>query len=57
MGSGAILAAGLLFVGRLASALVSIGVGASIIIFELVETAVIGFDVWLHALAISRRWP
>jgi hypothetical protein len=53
IGAGALVSVGLLFVRPRAGALLSIGVGTAIIIFELVETAVIGLDVWLHAIGLG----
>lgn len=53
VGGGAILAAALLVLRPGAGAVLSIISGASVILFELVETSVVGFDVWLHALGLG----
>jgi hypothetical protein len=33
--------------------LLSVASGGSILVFELVETSVVGFDVWLHAIGLG----
>jgi hypothetical protein len=53
VGLGAALSATLLFLRPRLGAFLSIGVGAAIIVFELVETAVIGLDVWLHLVGLG----
>ena len=53
----ALASAALLLVQRRLGALVSIAVGTAIIVFELVETSVIGLDVWLHAFGIGPAVP
>jgi len=57
IGAGSLAAAGSLLVRRSFGALVSIAIGVAIIGFELVETAVIGLDVWLHAFGIGPAVP
>jgi hypothetical protein len=53
VGGGALGAAALLIVRPIWGTLVSIAVGAGMMIFEIVETSVVGWDVWLHALGLS----
>jgi hypothetical protein len=53
VGGGALAAASLLLVRRRIGVLLSLAVGAAIIIFELVETAVVGLDVWLHTVGLG----
>jgi hypothetical protein len=53
VGIVAVIAATLLLLRQPLGPLVSMTVGAAIIIFELVETAVLGFDVWMHALGLG----
>lgn len=53
VGGGALLSAALLLVRHRAGAFLSMLSGVSIIIFELVETAVIGLDVWQHAIGLG----
>src|SRR5579864_6840175 len=48
VGVAALASAALLFVQRRLGVLVSIAIGVAIIVFELVETSVIGLDVWLQ---------
>jgi hypothetical protein len=53
VGGGAFLAAGLLLFGEELGVLVSGAVGLAIAIFEVVETMVVGLEVWLHALGLG----
>jgi hypothetical protein len=53
VGAGAALAAVLVLVRRTPGLRLSIAIGAAIMVFELVETAVIGLDVWLHAVGVG----
>ena len=52
IGAGALLAAALLLLTEGWGVLLSLLVGAAMAIFEVVETSVIGWDVWLHALGL-----
>jgi hypothetical protein len=52
IGVAALVSAALLLVRRPIGVLGSIAVGAGIVVFELVETSVMGLDVWLHALGL-----
>jgi hypothetical protein len=53
IGAGALVAACTLVVRQRPGALMSAGAGAAIIVFELVETSVMGIDVWLHAVGLG----
>jgi hypothetical protein len=53
VGGGSLAATGLLLVRRQPGILLSVAVGAAIIVFELVETAVMGLNVWLHAVGLG----
>jgi hypothetical protein len=53
VGGGACLAAALLVVRPEWGALASVLVGLAMAIFEVVETVVVGLDIWLHALGLS----
>jgi hypothetical protein len=53
VGGCALAAAGLLLARRRAGLLLSITAGVAIIAFELVEIAVVGLDVWSHALGFG----
>src|SRR5579859_1001397 len=53
VGGGALLAATLVILNRRFAVLLSVAVGVAIIVFELVETAVVGLDVWLHAIGLG----
>jgi hypothetical protein len=53
IGIGALAAAALLVVNPPLGVRLSIVVGAGIAIFEIVETLVVGLDVWLHALGLG----
>lgn len=53
VGVGALLAAALMVFNMPIGLLLSFAVGAGIAIFEIVETLVVGLDVWLHALGFG----
>jgi hypothetical protein len=53
VGGGALAAAAFLGVRPRVGALLSVASGGSIIVFELVETSVMGFDVWRHAIGLG----
>ena len=53
VGGGALAAAAFLGLRPRVGALLSVASGGSIIVFELVETSVVGFDVWLHAIGLG----
>jgi hypothetical protein len=53
VGGGALLAAASLIPRPRMGTLLSVISGGSVIVFELVETAVIGFGVWLHAVGLG----
>ena len=53
VGGGALLTAALLVLNRVWGTVLAGVVGLAIMIFEIVETSVIGWDVWLHALGLS----
>ena len=53
VGLGALSAAILLIVRAQAGAFTSGVVGAGMMIFELVETSVVGGDIWLHLLGLA----
>jgi hypothetical protein len=57
VGVGALVSDALLLIRRPIGVLASIAVGAGIVVFELVETSVIGLDVWLHAFGIGPAVP
>ena len=52
VGGGAILAAGLLLIRAGWGIPVSLAVGLALAIFEVVETSVVGLEVWLHAAGL-----
>ncbi|MBI3971918.1 MAG: hypothetical protein HY332_11565 [Chloroflexi bacterium] len=52
VGGGAFLAAAMLLFHHAWDVLLSMSVGLAIAIFEVVETTVVGLDVWLHALGL-----
>jgi len=52
VGVGALVAAALMVFNMPLGVQLSIAVGAGIAIFEIVETLVVGLDVWLHALGL-----
>lgn len=52
VGGGAICAAGLLLLRARWGARLSVAVGLAIAIFEVVETSVVGWDVWLYAAGL-----
>ena len=52
VGGGALVAAALLLLHHPAGALVSWLVGLAIVVFEVVETLVVGLDIWLQALGL-----
>jgi len=53
IGVAALVSAALLLVRRPIGVLGSIAVGAGIVVFELVETSVMGLNVWLHTLGLG----
>jgi hypothetical protein len=53
VGGGAFLAAATLLCREPWGVLVSIAVGLAIAVFEVVETMVVGLDIWLHALGLT----
>lgn len=53
VGGGALLAAALLVMRSEWGAPASVLVGLAMAIFEVVETTVVGLDIWLHALGLS----
>jgi hypothetical protein len=53
VGGVALVAAATLLLRPGIGTVLSIVSGGSIIVFEVVETAVVGFDVWLHALGLG----
>jgi hypothetical protein len=53
VGGGALAAAAILLLRQRLGVMLSIAVGLAIIFFELVETAVLGLDVWLHAVGLG----
>ena len=53
IGVAALVSAALLLVRRAIGVLGSIAVGVGIVVFELVETSVMGLDVWLNALGLG----
>ena len=53
VGGGALLAAVVLVLRPRIGPLLSLVSGGSIIVFELVETAVVGLDVWLHVFGLG----
>jgi len=55
VGGGALAAAVAVVLRPRIGMLLSVLSGGSIIVFELVETSVVGFDVWLHAIASGPR--
>src|ERR671922_277542 len=50
IGGGAFLAAAMLLFHQPWGVLLSLAVGLAMAIFEVVETTVVGLDIWLHAL-------
>jgi len=57
IGAAALMSAALLLIRRPLGVAASIAVGVGIIVFELVETSVIGLDVWLHMFGIGPAVP
>src|SRR5204863_7065292 len=53
VGGGALLAAAVLVLRPRIGTFLSVVSGAFIIVFELVETSVVGFDVWLQAIGLG----
>jgi hypothetical protein len=53
VGGGSVLAAALLLMRSEWGARASVLVGLAMAIFEVVETVVVGLDIWLHALGLS----
>jgi hypothetical protein len=53
VGGGALVAAALLLLRQSPAAIASLLIGLAIVVFEIVETMVIGLDVWLHALGLT----
>ena len=53
IGLGAVVSAAMLMFRPRWGALASVVVGAGLMIFELVETSVIGWDLWLHAVGLG----
>ena len=53
VGAGAFVSAALLVLHLEWGVLLSVATGAGIALFEIVETLVIGLDVWLHALGLG----
>jgi hypothetical protein len=53
IGGGAFLAATLLLLHEPWGVPLSLAVGVALAIFEIVETSVVGRDVWLHALGLK----
>ena len=51
---GAFLAAAMLLFREPWGVLLSVVVGLAIAIFEVVETMVVGLDIWLHALGLKQ---
>ena len=53
IGIGAFASAGLLAFGESRGATLAVLVGAAMMVFEVVETLVVGLDVWLYALRLG----
>ena len=53
LGLGAVVSAGLLVFRPVWGALASGVIGTGMMVFELVETSVVGWDLWLHALGLG----
>jgi hypothetical protein len=53
LGAGAFLAAAALLLHEEWGTLLSLAVGCGLAVFEVVETLVVGLDVWLHALGLT----
>jgi hypothetical protein len=53
VGGGAFVAAAMLLCREPWGVVLSLAVGLAIAIFEVVETMVVGLDVWLHALGLT----
>ena len=53
IGGGALFAAAMLVLRERWGVVLSLAVGAAMMIFEMVETLVVGWDVWLHAFGLK----
>jgi hypothetical protein len=53
IGSGALVSAVLVLLRPAWGCLASIALGAAMMIFEIVETSVVGWDLWLHAFGVG----
>ena len=53
VGLGAVVAAALVVFRPVWGAMASLLTGASVMVFEIVETSVVGWDLWWHALGLG----